>query len=88
MSQESTDENVEHEEATNVAEEAAIGEAEASEQYPSVPVEPDPPSYAPIFTGLGIATFAWGFLTNLIILFTGLAIFIFGISIWIKELTK
>ena len=53
-----------------------------------VPVEPDPPSYAPIFTGLGIATFAWGFLTNLIILFTGLAIFIFGISIWIKELTK
>ena len=80
MSDETTDEDVEHE--------AVAPAVNESEQFPSVPVEPDPPSYAPIFTGLGIATFAWGFLTNLIILFTGLAIFIFGISIWIKELTK
>jgi hypothetical protein len=56
-------------------------------EYPSVPVIPDPPSYAPIFTGLGIAISAWGFLTNLIILLLGLAIFSFGSSIWIKELT-
>ena len=95
MSEESTEESVETEvaeaelaEAELAEPEVAVTEPEVSEQYPSVPVEPDPPSYAPIFAGLGIATFAWGFLTNLIILFTGLAIFIFGISIWIKELTK
>jgi hypothetical protein len=79
MSEETTEESVEQ---------VAAPEGKENEQFPSVPVEPDPPSYAPIFTGLGIATFAWGFLTNLVILFTGLAIFIFGISIWIKELTK
>ena len=83
MSEESTEEGVEPEVA-----EPEVTEPEVNEQFPSVPVEPDPPSYAPIFAGLGIATFAWGFLTNLIILFTGLAIFVFGISIWIKELTK
>ena len=55
--------------------------------YPSVPEIPDPPSYAPIVTGLGIALVAWGFLTNMVILFFGVSIFSLAISIWIKELT-
>lgn len=64
-----------------------VADTEDTVEYLSVPVVPDPPSYAPIFTGLGIAVFAWGFLTNLTILILGLAIFTFGISVWIKELT-
>jgi hypothetical protein len=56
-------------------------------RYAAVPEEPDPPSYAPIVTGLGIAVTAWGFLTNLTILALGAFLFCYGMSIWIKELT-
>lgn len=90
MSDEEMNEEVEAESAETepVEVEAAPAEVDDSLRYPSVPEEPDPPSYAPIFSGLGIATFAWGFLTNPSILLMGLAIFVFGLSIWIKELTK
>jgi len=56
--------------------------------FPAEPVDPDPPSYAPIVTGLGIAIMAWGFLTNVVILLFGFAFFSLAISIWIKELTS
>lgn len=56
-------------------------------EYPCVPEEPDPPSYAPIITGLGIAVSAWGFLTSPTILALGFFTFVYGMSIWIKELT-
>jgi len=62
-------------------------EAASHQQFVAVPEEPDPPSYAPIVTGLGIAVTAWGFLTDLSILGLGILIFCFGMSIWIKELT-
>ncbi len=55
--------------------------------YAAVPEVPDPPSYAPIFTGLGISVSAWGLLTSPAISALGLVIFIFGMLIWIKELT-
>jgi hypothetical protein len=64
-----------------------LEEAASHEQYVAVPEEPDPPSYAPIVTGLGIAVTAWGFLTDLSILGLGILVFCFGMSIWIKELT-
>lgn len=65
------------------SEELPVGDA-----YPAVPEIPDPPSYAPIFTGLGITVTAWGFLTNFFIIGFGLLVFLLGLRIWIKELSN
>lgn len=56
--------------------------------YPAIPQVPDPPSYSPIVTGLGIAVTAWGFLTDVTIGACGVFLFCIGLSIWIKELTS
>lgn len=60
---------------------------EVAGQFAAIPEEPDPPSYAPILTGLGIAVFAWGFLAAPFIILVGMLIFATGMTIWIKELT-
>lgn len=56
-------------------------------EYAAVPEHPDPPSYAPILSGLGIAVLAWGFLTDPWIGALGLTFFGCGLLVWIKELT-
>lgn len=66
---------------------AGFAQREVGGQYAAIPEEPDPPSYAPIVTGLGIAVFAWGFLTAPFIVLVGLFLFATGMTIWIKELT-
>lgn len=63
------------------------GARETAGQFAAIPEEPDPPSYAPILTGLGIAVFAWGFLTAPFIILVGMLVFATGMTIWIKELT-
>lgn len=62
--------------------------AEEVEQYRAVPEEVPAPSYAPIFTALGIALAGWGLLTNGLVTLLGLGFFLFGASIWTKELIR
>lgn len=55
--------------------------------YRAVPERMPPPSFAPLFSALGIALLFWSFLTGTAIMLLGLGFLITGGTIWIQELT-
>lgn len=61
---------------------------EREEEFKAVPEEVPAPSYAPIFTALGIVLAGWGLLTNGVVILLGLGFFLFGAAIWTKELIR
>ena len=67
-----------------------------AEQSPTQPAGPDwntpkpdvlvRPTWSPAALAMGITLIGWGLITSFIVLAMGLAIFVFALATWIKEI--
>ena len=59
---------------------------ENPDQIKALPEKLPAPTYAPFFVAMGVAFIFWGLISSFILSIAGVCTFVFGLSVWIKNI--